>query len=395
MPAQTDFFDAQLRHHIGIQRLSAGEAKKVLALLEKSDKEIVRILRKRAKVGDFTSQRYKEMLADIRTLRKELMKELATASSRDLRALAKAEQKYAATMLQDALPVKLDFATVDAGKLSTLVTENPFTAGTNAARSLGQWWSGLATADGNRIIEAVQLGMVQSETIDQMVGRVVAATDMTRNNATAVVRTAVNHASNSARNAFFAENKDIVSSLMWSAMLDGRTTIICASLDGHYTTADGSGITDAVPSPHMDDPLFRPPAHVNCRSYMVGVLDAGGISDKMPDRAFVRDTRTRRFRERDFRAEAKAGVGAKQWKAMSIKERNAAIAGKRRAWAEANIGHVPARTTYGEWLQKQPKTFQDDVLGPGKAQLFRNGMGLDKFVDRDGGELTLAQLMQN
>ncbi len=391
---QSEFFDAQLRHHIGIQRLSAGEMKKVLALLEKSDKEIVRVLRNRAQVGDFTSKRYKEMLADIRVLRKELMKELATASARDLRALAKAEQKYAASMLQNAIPVKLDFATVDAGRLSTLVTENPFTAGTNAARSLGQWWGGLATADGNRIIAAVQLGMVQSETIDQMVGRVMQATDMTRNNAAAVVRTAVNHASNSARNAFFAENKDIVNSLMWSAMLDGRTTILCGSLDGHYTTADGSDITDDIPTPHMDDPLFRPPAHVNCRSYMVGILSADGIAKNMPDRAFVRDTRTRKWRERDFRAEAKADAGA-GWKGMSVKERNAAIAGKRRAWADANIGRVPARTNYDEWLRNQPKSFQNDVLGPSRAELFRGGLRMDKFVDRQGDSLTLDQLMAN
>lgn len=392
MPAQTEFFDAQLRHHIGVQRLSAGEVRKVLVLLERSDREITKILRKRAKVGDFTSKRYKEMLADIRTLRKELMKELATASARDLRALAKAEQKYAATMLQDAIPVKLDFATVDAGKLSTLVTENPFTAGTNAARNLSQWWTNLATADGNRIIEAVQLGMVQGETIDQMVARVTTALDMTKNNATAVVRTAVNHAANSGRNAFFAENKDVVNALMWSAMLDGRTTILCASLDGHYTTADGSEITEDIPIPHLDDPLMRPPAHVQCRSYMVGVIFAKGVALKMPDRAYVRDTRTRRWREKDFRAEAKADAG-KAWKDMSVKQRNAAIAGKKRAWADANIGQVSARTTYDDWLRKQPKSFQVEVLGPSRAKLFRDGLKLDKFIDRDGGELSLAELM--
>jgi hypothetical protein len=127
---------------------------------------------------------------------------------------------------------------------------------------------------------------------------------------------------------------------------------------------------------------------------MVGVISAAGVAKTMPNRAYVRDTRTRKWRERDFRAEAKADAG-KNWKLMPVKERNAAITGKRRAWADANIGQVPARTNYDDWLRKQPKSFQAEVLGPGRAKLFREGMKLDKFVDRDGGELTLSQLMHN
>jgi len=57
------------------------------------------------------------------------------------------------------------------------------------------------------------------------------------------------------------------------------------------------------------------------------------------------------------------------------------------------IGQVPAATTYQEWLKRQTREFQDDILGQTKAKLFRKGgVTLDKFVLENGKELTLKQL---
>jgi hypothetical protein len=53
---------------------------------------------------------------------------------------------------------------------------------------------------------------------------------------------------------------------------------------------------------------------------------------------------------------------------------------------------VPSTTTYDAWLRKQPQAFQEDVLGKSKAQLFRDGLTLDKFVDEKGKSYTLAEL---
>jgi hypothetical protein len=56
-------------------------------------------------------------------------------------------------------------------------------------------------------------------------------------------------------------------------------------------------------------------------------------------------------------------------------------------------GQVPKDVTYQEWLRRQPPEFQDDVLGPTRAQLFRDGdVSLDRFVDESGEQLTLDQL---
>ena len=59
------------------------------------------------------------------------------------------------------------------------------------------------------------------------------------------------------------------------------------------------------------------------------------------------------------------------------------------------IGNVPQHVTYQEWLSRQSASFQDEVLGKAKGKLFRLGkLPLDRFVDREGRELTLHQLAQ-
>ena len=127
---------------------------------------------------------------------------------------------------------------------------------------------------------------------------------------------------------------------------------------------------------------------------MTAVLDALALADSMGTRPFVRDVRTRRFREKDFRAEAKAKVGPARWKKMTVAQRNRAIKSGRRIWTKQHVGTVPALTGYDTWLRKQPTAFQNEVLGIRKARAFRKGLKLDKFIDRKGNELTLVQLKE-
>jgi hypothetical protein len=57
-------------------------------------------------------------------------------------------------------------------------------------------------------------------------------------------------------------------------------------------------------------------------------------------------------------------------------------------------GQVPAEMNYDQWLRKQPVSFQNEVLGIKKGQLFRAGLKMDRFVDRQGNELNLSQLRE-
>jgi hypothetical protein len=62
-------------------------------------------------------------------------------------------------------------------------------------------------------------------------------------------------------------------------------------------------------------------------------------------------------------------------------------------------GPVPINTSYGQWLKDQPRSVQQDVLGPGKVPYFNRLVdkygardAMAKLVRDDGSELTLDQL---
>lgn len=60
----------------------------------------------------------------------------------------------------------------------------------------------------------------------------------------------------------------------------------------------------------------------------------------------------------------------------------------------ALIGVEPvARETYAEWLKRQPADVQDDILGPARGKLFRDGkLTVDRFVDSTGKRIPLNRL---
>jgi SPP1 gp7 family putative phage head morphogenesis protein len=79
----------------------------------------------------------------------------------------------------------------------------------------------------------------------------------------------------------------------------------------------------------------------------------------------------------------------KSWRELGI-DIDEAPAGTR---ASMN-GQVPEKTTYNDWLKGQPAKVQDDILGPGRGKLFRDGThSVSNFVDRKTGRhYTLKEL---
>ena len=77
---------------------------------------------------------------------------------------------------------------------------------------------------------------------------------------------------------------------------------------------------------------------------------------------------------------------------MTRQERLDAQRAKRDAWAAENVGTVPARTTYDQWLRRQPAAFQDEVLGRTKGKAFRKGATVDDFVDALGRPVSAADV---
>ena len=181
----------------------------------------------------------------------------------------------------------------------------------------------------------IGVGFVQGEGVSQITQRIRKTINTQSRHAQSIARTALNGISSDIREGIYKENSDIVKGVRWVSALDMRTTDLCISLDGKvYPVGEGR----------------RPPAHTNCRSTTVPIT--------------------------------------KSWRELGI-DKDDLSPGTRR---DMN-GSVPANTTYPEWLKGQTQKTQEEVLGVGKAQLFRNGdLDLNKFVNRIGDSLTLDEL---
>ncbi len=379
------YLDASLRHQIGIRRYSAGVATRIANLLEEADAELVMKLRTRlarfeGKSLDFTGERWKALLEEIRKARADTLTQYKQLVRGELGAFAVHEGDREVSLLNSAIPIEFQFATVASDQLRAISTARPF-----QGKLLRDWFQELEQQDQRRITQILQLGMVQGETTDQIVRQVVGtqaagftdgALSITRRNATAIMRTAINHVSNVARSSVWEANQDVIGARIWVSTLDGRTTAICRARDGQGSPVGDSELPEGI------DPLVpsgaEPPAHINCRSIMVAYIDGVGLVGNRPT---VVDDRTRAQREVDFRAIAK--------------RTDQPIQDVRADWANRTVGQVPATTTYQQFLERQSAEFQDKVLGKTKGQLFRKGdLQLDEFVDRAGNELTLDELAQ-
>lgn len=200
-------------------------------------------------------------------------------------------------------------------------------------RFLSEWYDGLSRNIQTKLTSQMRVGLIRGETTPYIISRVREVYDAGARETAAIVRTSIKHVANATREAMYQENDDFVKKVMFVATLDDRTTQICASLDGkEFDINDGP----------------RPPMHFNCRSTTVPVVMS--------------------------------------WKELGIKDPDAGT----RASMD---GYVPEKLKYQDWLRKQPKSVQEEVLGVKKAELFRKEkISIDKFVDNQYNVLTLEEL---
>jgi SPP1 gp7 family putative phage head morphogenesis protein len=272
------------------------------------------------------------------------------------------------------MPFDPDLTRPQAIKLKARIRQVPFAVGVNRASPLNNWFVNLTRNDRLFLNQAVMNGIAQRQSLSTIVNNVMGRRGSliaTRKAAERLVKTAVNHTTNQAREVFWAENED-VDGLRWTAILDSRTSFICSSRDGLIFPV-GAGP--------------RPPAHPNCRSIMVPVIDGEAM---LGNRPFVVDDQLGVTR---FRQTARSRVGQARWDKMTAVQRTAATNRARSAWAKENIGSAPVETTYQQFLRRQSAAFQDDILGPTRGALFRRGkLSLDAFVDESGTTITLEEL---
>ena len=340
-PANRRIMDLLIRHGVFVERYKTSLVYKIMAMFNgQVEPDIVAILAKHAGRGTITESKVKAMAKELKAIG-EVYSLMSSDVQRSLLSFAKSEAAWTRSILEAAVPVKMDFALLSPAQIAA-VAEKTYVRG----KFVDDWFNNLFPSVVDRISTQINMGMVQGESIDQITRRIAgtSATNYTdgilsteRRNIEAVVRTSVGGINNSVRSELYQANEDIIKGVQVVATLDDRTCQICMALDGQELEVDNPNI---------------PPYHWNCRCVAVPVL--------------------------------------KSWKELGINLQEAPEG--TRATMD---GQVPESTTYGTWLKRQDAPTQDEILGPGKATLFRRDVvPIDRFIDARNRPLTLTELEQ-
>lgn len=313
----------------------------------------------------FRRARLEKLVGEVESLVGSTFKEVRRTVETRLAGVGEQQAAWAARGLAEWLP-EIDTESPRLGRsfFRAILKDDPF-----EGETLKGWVEEVQSpATVRRVRRALQLGMAENETIDDMIrrvrgrsaslirqdpatgqfvsegGRVVGRRfsggilQTTTREAEAIVRTGVNHIANRGHMATYAENADVLSGLLFTATLDSRTSEICMALDGEVLDVEGP------------DPSKTPPRHINCRSVLTPIIG---------------------------------------WDELGLEEPPEAT----RASAD---GQVSASTTYEGWLRDQSAAEQDEILGPGRAKLFRAGkIGIKDLITKDQRIVPLKELLQD
>lgn len=331
-----------ISHQIWLQRLGTQTASLSVPFVNKMRAEVRDAV---LRFGDDarTVKKLNKMLASLDGVLDDVTGDWKSTIEKSLREIADYENKWFIHTLKANTKPKTFVTGPTAEELWSRIKFAPLALG-NAPVGVMDLMSGWAQTERNRLVRGVQTGFVQGQTTRQIVSAVAGPgglADISERNVMTVVRTAVSHVSNTARDSVYDSNSDIVSKYQWVSTLDSRTSTVCKSRDGQkYDVGRGP----------------MPPAHPNCRSTTIPVIE-----DDFLD-----------FLDEGAKRAAKGADGGTQ---------------------------VSADTTYYEFLKQQPAWFQDQALGPVRGKIFRNsGISPEEFrvisVDGFGNPLTLKQMAE-
>jgi SPP1 gp7 family putative phage head morphogenesis protein len=216
-------------------------------------------------------------------------------------------------------------------------------------QTLENAWKGVAISERKRIEALIRRGLSEGLTSDQIAKelRKSASFNISKYHSRAIVTTAITSVKSQVDQAVYSANGKAIRGWQYVAVLDSRTTTLCAHRNGSIYP--------------IDDIKHLPPAHYNCRSTTVPVFKSW---------------------EDIANLEAVAEVRRRNIKNLSDEE------------IAFYDGQTPMQETYHQWLSRQSKDVQLKHLGDyQKLELFRTGkIHIDKFHAPDGVSIGISEL---
>lgn len=346
--------DEAVHHAVDLGGYGNGVVRRMLALLNRVDADLFAQLQVRLDTMDpesFTVERLESLLISVRQLNRAAYEQVGRELSEELRALVVEETAYYPQLWERVLPPQIQVASVTPQQVYAAALARPF-----QGRLLREWAADIGEQRMTRVRDALRIGYVENKTISQMVREIRGTKakgysdgliQIDRRGAEAVVRTAISHTAATVRDAFYEANADLIKAVVWKSTLDSRTSNPCRLRDGkQYTLETHKPIGHSLPWGGGPGKY-----HWGCRSTSAPVL--------------------------------------KSWRELT----GADVPDFTPAQRASMDGDVPADTTYSQWIQRQSAARQDEVLGPVRGKLLREGgIAPEKFANDKGRWLTLDEL---
>lgn len=260
MASADRLLDEAVLHRIALSRYSTATVRKVLALLNRTDKALAeRILRADNEGRD--PVQLEKLLEEIRALQSDGWTVVRGRMNEDVAALADVERIFSERMVRAG-------AQASGAVVANAPTTAQVVAAVNArpfqGRFLRDWLNDAEAGAAKRVRDTLRQGFVEGRSVTALVREIRGSRvngyrdgvlEISRRGAEAMVRTALTHtAAVSAKETYQAMG---VEEATFLAVLDSRTTLTCANLNGQ------SFPLDKFP---------WPPRHINCRSTAMPVV---------------------------------------------------------------------------------------------------------------------------
>lgn len=338
--------DIAARHSVHLEGVKGGYVRDFEKFLRSLQKDVLAQL-VGVEDGSLKGRRLNRLLKVIRETLNEGYGDYYAAWLRNLEDLGEYEAEFTVKSLGQV--VRADFNLPTAQEVLTAAFAQPLhVEGTDGGKLLQTFWKDWTQKASDRIVNAIRLGAAQGQTTAEIVRRIRGTRarnykdglwDVNRRDATLMTRTALHHIATQARTETYRANRNVVKAEQFVAVLDGRTSVQCRALsEREFPVGEGP----------------MPPLHIACRSTRVAVLKGGLNLLRKGGSQIARDS-------------------------------------------DGNIVRVPSDLSYFEWLKTQPQAFQDDVIGPERGKLLRDGgLSATRFaelqLDKNFAPMTLAEM---
>ncbi|MEO1658257.1 MAG: minor capsid protein [Pseudomonadota bacterium] len=338
-----DIASAFLERAIRLEGVKNDEWRRIRRLLRATERDLVDRLEEIGSANTFTSRRAQQQLRAVRDIVSSGKDAFFEALEGRSFAIAQAEAEWVAGSLARTVPVSVNWVVPTAAVIRQAAVGDPFPINVNEGgayylREYVDQWADRLT---ERTNAQLRIGILEGEPISRIRNRIIGSEEFNRSpfikanrSAETLTRTVVTHVTDAARLRTYEANADVIAHEQWVSALDSRTSVTCLGLDGQIFDL-GEGI--------------RPPAHPNCRS--------------------VRIPLTRN--------------------AAQLRRRGVRIVRNE----EGLNQNVPATVDGEEWFASRGSAFQDNLVGPTRAQAFRDGaLSWRDMIDDRGRVVSLEEL---